>query len=171
MESVARERELMAMPGVITRHKLLSALTIVIVLPIVAITVWTESALHFTYASGTRAGYLQKISRKGWLCKTWEGEMQLTAIPGSTPEKFVYDAVRFDRQRPQQTQRPTNRGPIRSAQGHPHVVLRRHRVLRDRGSRGHRVTRRGSSASDGASGIGRTRSGFPHRRARAGSSR
>lgn len=80
----------MAMPGVITRHKLLSALTIVIVLPIVAITVWTESALHFTYASGTRAGYLQKISRKGWLCKTWEGEMQLTAIPGSTPEKFVF---------------------------------------------------------------------------------
>jgi hypothetical protein len=51
--------------------------------------------LHFTYSSGERAGFLQKVSRRGWICKTWEGELQLTAIPGAAPEKFVF-SVRSD---------------------------------------------------------------------------
>lgn len=80
----------MRFPDVVKRHKITTVLAVVVLLPVVAFTVWTEATLHFTYASGERAGYLQKISKKGWLCKTWEGEIQLTAIPGSMPEKFVF---------------------------------------------------------------------------------
>jgi hypothetical protein len=51
---------------------------------------YTWMALHFAYSSGERAGVLQKLSRKGWLCKTWEGEMLLTPVAGSIPEKFTF---------------------------------------------------------------------------------
>ena len=85
----------MAIPGFVKNHKLATALTLVIVVPIVAITVWTLAALNYTYSSGERAGFLQKISKKGWICKTWEGELQLAAIPGSMPEKFSF-TVRSD---------------------------------------------------------------------------
>lgn len=47
-------------------------------------------ALHWSYSSGERAGYVQKFSLKGWLCKTWEGELAMTTIPGSVPEKFHF---------------------------------------------------------------------------------
>lgn len=47
-------------------------------------------ALHWSYSSGERAGYVQKFSHKGWLCKTWEGELAMTTIPGSVPEKFLF---------------------------------------------------------------------------------
>ncbi len=52
-------------------------------------------ALHWSYSSGDRAGYVQKFSKKGWLCKTWEGELAMVAVPGSTPEKFFF-TVRDD---------------------------------------------------------------------------
>jgi len=50
---------------------------------------------HVAYSSGERAGYVQKFSRKGWVCKTWEGELAMVAVPGSMPEKF-YFTVRND---------------------------------------------------------------------------
>jgi hypothetical protein len=74
----------------VRRHWLAVALTIVVVLPVFVFTVWAGAALHFSYSSGERAGFLQKVSKKGWLCKTWEGELQLSAIPGSVPEKFEF---------------------------------------------------------------------------------
>ena len=46
--------------------------------------------LHLSYSEGERAGYLQKLSKKGWLCKTWEGEILLTSMPGAIPEKFEF---------------------------------------------------------------------------------
>ncbi len=52
-------------------------------------------AFQYSYSDGERAGFVQKFSRKGWLCKTWEGELALVAMPGSTPEKF-YFTVRDD---------------------------------------------------------------------------
>jgi len=48
------------------------------------------SAWHWSYASGERAGWVQKFSRKGWICKTWEGEMAMVSMPGSTTEKFLF---------------------------------------------------------------------------------
>jgi len=47
-------------------------------------------ALSWAYADGERAGWVQKLSRKGYLCKTWEGEMAMVSLPGSVPEKFVF---------------------------------------------------------------------------------
>jgi hypothetical protein len=47
-------------------------------------------AFHWSYSRGERAGYVQKFSQKGWLCKTWEGELLLVALPGSMPEKFFF---------------------------------------------------------------------------------
>ena len=46
--------------------------------------------LHWSYASGERAGWVQKLSDKGYICKTWEGEMALVSLPGSMPEKFTF---------------------------------------------------------------------------------
>ncbi|HTP67188.1 MAG TPA: hypothetical protein VMJ66_17490 [Geobacteraceae bacterium] len=51
--------------------------------------------LHWSYSSGERAGYIQKFSRKGWVCKTWEGELAMAAAPGMVPEKFFF-SVRDD---------------------------------------------------------------------------
>ncbi len=47
-------------------------------------------ALHWSYSEGERAGFMQKLSKKGWLCKTWEGELSLVALPGAAPEKFDF---------------------------------------------------------------------------------
>ena len=46
--------------------------------------------LHWSYSQGQRAGYVQKFSKRGWLCKTWEGELLLTTLPGVVPEKFEF---------------------------------------------------------------------------------
>jgi len=46
--------------------------------------------LSWSYSSGERAGWVQKLSKKGWLCKTWEGELSLVSMPGAAPEKFLF---------------------------------------------------------------------------------
>jgi hypothetical protein len=46
--------------------------------------------LNWSYSTGERAGWVQKFSRKGWLCKTWEGELALISMPGAAPEKFYF---------------------------------------------------------------------------------
>lgn len=53
-----------------------------------ALYVWLT--LSWSYSEGERAGYLQKFSRKGWLCKTWEGEILLSSMPGAIPERFAF---------------------------------------------------------------------------------
>jgi hypothetical protein len=47
-------------------------------------------ALNWSYSTGERAGFLQKVSNKGWICKTWDGELSLVAMPGAAPEKFLF---------------------------------------------------------------------------------
>jgi hypothetical protein len=44
----------------------------------------------WNYSTGERAGWVQKLSRKGWLCKTWEGELAMVSMPGAAPEKFYF---------------------------------------------------------------------------------
>lgn len=61
---------------------------------------WIWAALSWSYSEGERAGWVQKLSKKGWMCKTWEGELSLVSLPGSTAEKFFFtvhdDAVAAD---------------------------------------------------------------------------
>lgn len=85
----------MAIPGFIKRHKLVTILSLLVATPIVVFVLWTTISLHYAYSSGERAGFLQKVSKRGWLCKTWEGEIQLTAMPGATPEIFTF-TIRSD---------------------------------------------------------------------------
>ena len=85
----------MRIPSLVRRRPLLTILGLVIVIPFVAFTLWTAISLNYSYSSGLRAGILQKISKRGWLCKTWEGELQMTALPGAAPEKFLF-TVRSD---------------------------------------------------------------------------
>ncbi|MDO8926877.1 MAG: hypothetical protein Q7U94_08210 [Sideroxyarcus sp.] len=75
-----------------------SALTItagflVVVAALFAAYIWI--AFQWSYSEGERAGFMQKLSSKGWICKTWEGELSLVALPGAAPEKFIF-TVRDD---------------------------------------------------------------------------
>jgi hypothetical protein len=56
---------------------------------------WVWLTLHWSYSEGERAGYVQKFSRKGWLCKTWEGEIAMVTMPGAIPDRFEF-SVRDD---------------------------------------------------------------------------
>ena len=66
-----------------------------LLVPIVLIVGYFAVVLNWNYSTGERAGWVQKLSRKGWLCKTWEGEMAMVSMPGAIPEKFLF-TVRDD---------------------------------------------------------------------------
>jgi hypothetical protein len=77
------------------RNKALIALSILLLVPAIIIALWIWVTLGYTYASGDRAGYVQKISKKGWICKTWEGELAMANLPGTMPQIFSF-TVRAD---------------------------------------------------------------------------
>lgn len=79
----------------VRRHWGKLALAGLVFLPALIFTIWAGIALSYSYSTGSRVGYVQKLSRKGWLCKTWEGELQLSSIPGSAPILFQF-SVRTD---------------------------------------------------------------------------
>jgi hypothetical protein len=68
-----------------------------VVLAIIAgVALWVWVALGFTYATGERTGYVKQLRHEGWLCKTWEGEMTVTPVPGvSQPPTFAF-TIRSD---------------------------------------------------------------------------
>jgi hypothetical protein len=72
------------------RHWGKLTLTTLIGGPLAALVIYTLVVLNFSYSDGNRAGLVQKISRKGWVCKTWEGELLLASSPGTVPEKWVF---------------------------------------------------------------------------------
>jgi hypothetical protein len=67
--------------------KIFFGLLVVVVL---ALAGFAWATLHLSYADGERAGYVQKFAHKGWLCKTWEGEMAMVTMPGTVAEKFQF---------------------------------------------------------------------------------
>jgi len=71
-------------------RKPLNLLLTLLIVVLLALAGYTWLTLTWTYSSGERAGLLQKFSKKGWLCKTWEGELLLTSMPGAIPEKFEF---------------------------------------------------------------------------------
>ena len=66
-----------------------------LIVPGLLIALWTWGALSYSYSEGERAGYVQKFSKKGWICKTWEGEIAMASMPGAMPEVFHF-SVRDD---------------------------------------------------------------------------
>src|SRR3982750_4326092 len=79
----------------------------IVVVPLVVVILgfmaWTWATMHFVYASGERSGFVQKISKKGWIFKTWEGELAMVNLPGAMPEIFNFtvrdDAVAHELER------------------------------------------------------------------------
>ena len=68
---------------------LIRFLTVLLVIALLA-AAYFWLALQWSYSSGERAGWVQKFSHKGWVCKTWEGELALVSLPGSSVEKFYF---------------------------------------------------------------------------------
>jgi 4-amino-4-deoxy-L-arabinose transferase-like glycosyltransferase len=64
-------------------------LALVVLLP----TAYFWAMLNWSYSSGERAGFVQKLSYKGWICKTWEGELALVSMPGTAPEIFHFTVM------------------------------------------------------------------------------
>lgn len=79
----------------INSRKILLAACMVLLVMLALFAGYVQVTLSWSYSKGERAGYLQKFSQKGWLCKTWEGEMQMIPAPGVLPEKFLF-SVRDD---------------------------------------------------------------------------
>ena len=63
-----------------------------IIIPFLLIVIYTFFTLHWVYSSGERVGFVQKISQKGFVCKTYEGEQVLVTVPGTQAEKFFFTA-------------------------------------------------------------------------------
>jgi hypothetical protein len=64
-------------------------LRLALFLPLLALVIggaWTWFTLSWSYSEGERAGVLQKFSRKGWICKTFEGELALYIVSGVAPQ-------------------------------------------------------------------------------------
>ncbi len=66
-----------------------------VLVPIAVFSMWAAITLNYTYSSGDRAGYIQKLSKKGWICKTWEGELAMATMPGTMPQIFSF-SIRSD---------------------------------------------------------------------------
>ncbi len=77
------------MPQAKPRRAFALLLTLIVALVVIG-GIYTWFTLTWSYSEGTRAGYLQKFSKKGWLCKTWEGEILLSSMPGAIPERFEF---------------------------------------------------------------------------------
>ena len=67
----------------------------IIVIPVLLFALWSAITLSYAFSTGERAGYAQKLSHRGWLCKTWEGELAMVNLPGAMPEIFRF-SVRND---------------------------------------------------------------------------
>ncbi len=70
--------------------KIFKVMIWVIVLPVLLFALYTWASLTWVYSSGERAGYVQKLSEKGYICKTYEGELVLVSMPGTQAEKFFF---------------------------------------------------------------------------------
>ena len=78
------------MTGAEIKRKVVRIAFMLIVAVVVLCTGYIMVVLNWSYSKGERIGYVQKFSEKGWLCKTWEGELQMLPIPGALPEKFLF---------------------------------------------------------------------------------
>lgn len=65
-------------------------LLLVLVLAVLLAGLWTWFSLSFAYSDGERAGVLQKFSSKGWICKTYEGELAQYVVGGVAPQIWYF---------------------------------------------------------------------------------
>ena len=53
---------------------------------VVLLVLYTLFMLWWSYSEGERAGVLQKFSKRGWVCKTYEGELAMYVVGGVAPQ-------------------------------------------------------------------------------------
>jgi hypothetical protein len=96
-------------------------LLVLLVLVVLGMAVWSWLTLSWSYSDGTRAGLLQKFSRKGWLCKTQEGDLVLAqfAVVGVAPQIWHF-SVR-DRNLGMQLEKAVGKGVRLHYTEHPGV--------------------------------------------------
>jgi hypothetical protein len=63
---------------------------VLLVLVVVGAALWTWFSLSWSYSEGERAGVLQKFSKKGWICKTYEGELAQYVVGGVAPQIWFF---------------------------------------------------------------------------------
>lgn len=73
------------MPNTARRSGWIKWVVLAALLPALLFAAYLAFVLNWSYSDGERAGYLQKFSRKGWICKTYEGELAMTMVPGVAP--------------------------------------------------------------------------------------
>ena len=76
-------------------NRFIRVILILSVISTIFISGYTYLMVSWSYAEGERAGYVQKFSKRGWFCKTWEGELAMVSMPGTMSEKFFF-SVRDD---------------------------------------------------------------------------
>ena len=113
------------------RRWALIVLGVVVVVPSLLMAAWIAIALHWSYSEGNRAGYIQKFSHKGWVCKTWEGELAMVNMPGASQDRFAF-TVRDDSVAKQITRLMGSRVSVtyQEHRGVPGTCFRRDGVLR-----------------------------------------
>ena len=84
-----------ARPSFVRRHWGKLLLGGIVFVPLTLLAVWTLIALSYSYSAGERVGYIQKFSKKGWICKTYEGEIAMVNLPGQIANTFQF-SVRDD---------------------------------------------------------------------------
>jgi hypothetical protein len=77
------------------RHWRKITIAMVVLIPALLFAAWAGVTLGYTFSTGERAGFAQKLSKRGWICKTWEGELAMVNLPGAMPEIFKF-TVRND---------------------------------------------------------------------------
>ena len=94
-EPTPAEAETTPPPPARKKRKWKRYLAIALLSPLLALVLYTVLMYNWAYSEGDRSGILRKFSRKGWLCKTWEGELAMTTVPGVMPEAWLF-TVRND---------------------------------------------------------------------------
>ncbi|GKS60355.1 hypothetical protein YTPLAS18_38820 [Nitrospira sp.] len=72
------------------RGKFILVLFLLLLIPLLSVALYLAVVLNVSYSQGERTGYLQKFSRKGWICRTYEGELAMTTVPGVAPILWVF---------------------------------------------------------------------------------
>lgn len=72
------------------RHRVKIVLLGVLASGIGGVWLWVFATLKFSFSTGDRIGYVQKLSHRGWVCRTWEGELAMTPVPGAQPQIFYF---------------------------------------------------------------------------------
>jgi len=78
-----------------TKKKLILLPLTIVTTVIVLVALYLLFVLNWSYSAGERIGYVQKFSKKGWICKSWEGELAMFPVVAMQAEKFLF-TVRDD---------------------------------------------------------------------------